>query len=108
MAGETSALANVEEHVEEENPVENMQDLVKQKNDKINQIVTQLQFLMEWVVAQMTTHQQLHLFQTKETHMHLARIMMLESTKLQHSCSSFHKDLPSKVANLQKVVIRQT
>ena len=38
MAGETSALANVEEPVEDESLVENMQDLVKQQNDRVNQI----------------------------------------------------------------------
>ncbi|XXG41553.1 hypothetical protein AAC387_Pa01g1993 [Persea americana] len=47
MAGEISALVNAEEQFEGENPVENIQDLVKQRNDKISQIATQLQFLME-------------------------------------------------------------
>lgn len=51
MDGETSAPANAEEHVEEENLVENTQELVKPQNDKINQIATQLQFLMERVTG---------------------------------------------------------
>ncbi|XXG42315.1 hypothetical protein AAC387_Pa01g2629 [Persea americana] len=40
MAGETSALVNAEEQAEGGNPVENIPDLVKQQNDKINQIAT--------------------------------------------------------------------
>ena len=50
MAGETSLPLNVEEQVEGGNSVENIHDLVKQQNDKINQITTQLQFLMEQMV----------------------------------------------------------
>ena len=51
MASETSVPANAEEHVEDEDSVEIVQDLVKQQNDRINQIVTQLQFLMERVTS---------------------------------------------------------
>ena len=38
MAGEASAPVNVEKQVEGENFAENIHDLVKQQNDKINQI----------------------------------------------------------------------
>ena len=51
MAGETSAPVNAEEQVEGENPIENIQDLVKQQNDRINQIATQLESLMEQVTG---------------------------------------------------------
>ncbi|XXG42197.1 hypothetical protein AAC387_Pa01g2529 [Persea americana] len=51
MVGETSALVNAEEQVEGENPVENIQDLVKQQNERINQIATQLQSLIEWMTG---------------------------------------------------------
>ena len=47
VAGETSALVNVEEQVEDGNSIESIHDLVKQHNDKINQITTLLQFLIE-------------------------------------------------------------
>ena len=47
MARETSAPINVEEQLEGGNSVESIQILVKQQNDKINEITTQLQFLME-------------------------------------------------------------
>ncbi|XXG88458.1 hypothetical protein AAC387_Pa12g0666 [Persea americana] len=49
MAGETSAPTNAEKQAEGENLVENIQDLVKLQNDRINQIATQLQFLIERV-----------------------------------------------------------
>lgn len=47
MVGEASAPTNAEENVKEEKLVENIQDFVKQQNDRISQIATQLQFLME-------------------------------------------------------------
>ncbi|XXG88464.1 hypothetical protein AAC387_Pa12g0670 [Persea americana] len=47
MAGETIAPVNAEEQPEGENLGENIKYLVKQQNDRINQIAAQLQFLME-------------------------------------------------------------
>ncbi|XXG82452.1 hypothetical protein AAC387_Pa10g0399 [Persea americana] len=51
MAGETSAPINVEEQIKGGNTTENIHDLVKQWNGKINQITTQLQFLKEWMTG---------------------------------------------------------
>lgn len=55
MVGKGDAPANDdeerEENVREENQVENVENLVKQQIDRINQIATQLQLFLDWMVG---------------------------------------------------------
>lgn len=108
MAREASALTNVEENTKEGNPVENVQDLVKQQNERINQIATQLQFLMERVIGPndhspgtpSSSNMRGKHTSSVENEARIDQILHL-------SCTNSHRDCPNKVASFQNVAIEQ-